>query len=1015
MSIRVWALGVVACASACMAGSATVSNAAASPMLGFESSKVLASNADSSPDTLAGSHPYALTVSFGLNTTTNPEGRLLSQGGDLRDLLIELPAGLVLDPLALPRCGLSEFSDVNPSTDEDACPNASAVGVLALESVAPSTLSERKTSLYPIYDLTPAPGSPALFGIEVAGVSVYLTPSIRSGSDYGTTLAITGIPQSFHALGSSVTLWGVPAEATHDEQRGDCIQSHATCHAGVSAQSLLTLPEQCMVTPNALLRADSWQEPGQFSAFASDPIADSSPTLTDCQALSFKPSFNASIESSTADSPTGLKLQVQMPAGEDPLAPDEANIGEASVTLAPGMTLNLARFGSLTGCPLDGAEGINLGSDEPSGCPQASKIGNAQIKTPILAKELEGGVYLAQQGNLAGGGSNPFKSLIAIYIVAEGSGVVVKLPAEVSANPQTGQLTVSVGPDPVTGQALVPQLPIEDVAIELPSGNEGLLVTPATCGSAPIGASLTPSSGSTTSVLTDETQISEGCAKAFSPSLSGGTLSKQANGYSTLTTTIALQAGEQELKSVSLTMPPGLLVKLTGVALCGEPYASLGTCPPESLIGEASSTVGAGPDPLAIDGGKVYLTGSYAGGPFGLSLVMPALAGPFNLGPEGRPVVIRAAIHVSQYTGQITISTDPEGAYSIPSILEGILPKIRSLDITINRPQFVVNPTKCAAQSIVGAITSAQRSSANVSTPFEAVNCGSLPFNPKLTVSTSGHPSRRNGIDFNVKIVDTPGQSNAELVKAELPKQLVSRLTTLQKACPVATFEANPASCPEGSIVGTARFISPILPVPLAGPAYFVGHGGAKFPELVTVLQGYGITIDLYGETFISRANITSSTFPRLPDVTVSSFELHLPAGKDSALAGVGQLCDSDIRMPTMFVAEDGAVLKEDPKVAVGGCPPTIKVIRHRVRHAMVSVVVSVPSAGTLTASGRGLTRAGETVKKATTITLRLATTKSTRRSLARHHKRGLKIAVKLSFLPNHGSGLSTHLTVFVH
>jgi hypothetical protein len=1015
MSIRPWIVGVLTCLLVSVASSTAADSAAANPALEFESSSVVARNADASPDLLAGSHPYALTTTFKLDATTNSEGRLLPEGGDLKDLLAELPPGLVINPLAVPRCDAEEFATVNSATNEDGCPNASAIGVVAVESVVPSTLSEREVSDYPIYDLTPPQDSPALFGFRIAGTPVYLAPSVRTGSDYGLTVAMKGIPQDVHVLGSTVTFWGVPAEPAHDEERGDCIQSRGTCQAGVSPKPLLALPTQCLTPPTALLHADSWQEPGQFSASASDPITGGTMPLTACEALDFSPFFHAQTESSTTDTPAGLKLHLQLPQDEDPTGLAEADLENAIVTLPAGMTFNLSRANNLIGCPLEGPEAINLGSGEPGKCPEASRIGNARIKTPMLTEELQGGVYIAQQGNLPGNGSNPFKSLIAVYVVAEAAGMVVKLPGEMTADPGTGQLTVHMGPDPVTGEAFIPQLPFEGIELEFSGGSVGDLITPATCASYTTNASLAPWSGAAPVALTDEFQMTQGCAKAFSPALSGDTVDKRANAFTTMTTTLIRQDGEQELKSMSLTTPPGLQATLKGVVLCPEPQASLGTCGAGSLIGEATSSVGAGANPLTIKGGRVYLTGPYGGGPFGLSLVIPAVAGPFNLGPEGRSLVIRATIRIDPITGQNTIVTDATGPYSIPSILEGILPQIKAVDITIDRPEFIFNPTKCAPQSITGVITSTQGATANVSTPFEATNCGALQFSPRLRASTVGRPSRANGIGFNVKLVQgVAGEANAQLIKVDLPKQLPSRLTTLQKACPAAVFGSNPASCTAGSIVGTASAVTPLLPVPMTGPAYFVGHGGAKFPELVIVLQGYGVTIDLYGETFISKAGITSSTFGQIPDAPVSSFELHLPAGRDSALTAHGDLCSSELRTPTRIVAQNGAVIKEDPKIMVSGCPPAIRVVRHGIHGGVVTIAVSVPSAGKLVARGKGLSPATRKAKKAGTVTVRLTPVGDRRHSLPNQHKRRLRVAVKLLFVPKHGAKLSGHVTVLL-
>ncbi len=1010
MRHRAWIVGATICVSMTAAAMVAADGANASPTLGFESSSVLAGNADTSPDLLSGSHPYALTTSFKLNTTTNTEGRLVSVGGDLADVVAELPAGLAFDSLAVSQCRAGEFATFNSGTGEDGCPNASAVGVVQVENVTPSTLAERKVSSFPIYDLTPPEGKPALFGFRVSGVAVYLTPSIRTGSDYGLTVAMTGIPQGAHVLGSTVTFWGVPSEAAHDGERGDCIESHGSCPAGIPSKPLVTLPTQCSTVPVSSLRADSWQEQGQFTATASDPLTGGA-SLGACQALDFLPTLQAQLESSATDTPTGLTVSLQMPQSEEPAMLGEAQLQEATVTLPAGMTFNLARAGSLLGCPLEGPEGVDLGSSEPGHCLSTAKIGGVKIKTPFLAEEMQGGIYLAQQGNIPGAGSNPFGSLLALYVVAESSGVVLKLPVEIIAIPQTGQLTLRIGPDPTTGQAFAPQLSFADIQLEFSGGTQAAIVTPPTCGNYTATSLLAPSNGAAPTTSTDELSISQGCTKAFNPSLAANTSDKQGNAFSPLTVTFARQDGEQELKSVSATLPEGMLAIVGEVEKCPEPQASLGTCGPASLIGHASATVGVGPEPLTLANGRLYFTGPYGGGPFGLSLVIPAVAGPFNLGPEGRPLVIRLAIHVNSRTGQITAATDAAGPYSIPGILEGILPELRSITVVGDRPGFFFNPTNCAPLSFGGAATSTLGATASMSTPYQSTNCAAIPFGPKLTASTSGSPSRKNGIGFNVKIVQGyEREANAQSVKVELPKQLPSRLTTLQKACPVQTFEANPATC-AGSIIGSASAVTSALPVPIAGPVYFVSHGGAKFPEVVMVLQGDGVTIDLFGETFISKAGITSSTFSDIPEAPVPSFELHLPAGPNSALSAKTDLCAETLRIPTTIVAYSGLIVKESPKISVGGCRPVIKVVTHRFYKHLVTVAVSVPSAGKLVASGKGIGRKAKTVSKGGMVTLKLALTKSERRLLA-HHGRRSKLTVKLAFVPSHGSRLTARTTV---
>ncbi len=330
-----------------------------------------------------------------------------------------------------------------------------------------------------------------------------------------------------------------------------------------------------------------------------------------------------------------------------------------------------------------------------------------------------------------------------------------------------------------------------------------------------------------------------------------------------------------------------------------------------------------------MKGGKVYITGPYEGAPFGLSIVNPAKAGPFNLGV----VVVRAKIEVNPINAALTITSDDTGPYKIPTILDGIPLEIKHVNVTINRPGFTFNPTNCNPMSITGSLDSTEGATSNLNVPYQVTNCATLAFKPGFKVSTSGKTSRANGASLNVDLTYPKApfgsQANIKSVKVNLPKQLPSRLTTLQKACTSTQFETNPGGCPTASIVGHATAITPLIPVPLTGPAYFVSYGGAKFPELVVVLQGYGVTLDLHGETYISKAGITSSTFHTIPDAPVGSFELTLPQGPDSALAANGNLCNTKLVMPTAFTAQNGDEIHRNTPITTTGCPKKTKKAKH--------------------------------------------------------------------------------------
>jgi hypothetical protein len=410
----------------------------------------------------------------------------------------------------------------------------------------------------------------------------------------------------------------------------------------------------------------------------------------------------------------------------------------------------------------------------------------------------------------------------------------------------------------------------------------------------------------------------------FTPELRSGTRNINSGSFSDLSTTISREDGQQQLSSLVVHFPEGISGLLSGVTPCGEAQANAGTCGPESAIGETVTSVGFGSDPYNVEGGHVYLTGPYRGAPFGLAIVNPAKAGPFEL-EEGRPVVVRAKIEVNPETTALTITTDPPGSpHAIPTILDGIPLQVKRVYVDINRPGFTFNPTNCTPKVITGTIASTEGATYPVNVPFQVTNCGSLKFEPTLTASTAGGTSKADGASLIAKVeepLNPAGQADVARVKVELPKILPSRLTTLQKACTSAQFEANPAGCPSASKIGFAIVHTKLLPVPLEGPAIFVSHGGEAFPSLEFVLQGDNLTIRLVGATNISHAGITSTTFKALPDQPFDSFEITLPEGPYSALAATGSLCTNKLELPIEFIAQNGAALYQKTPITVTGCP----------------------------------------------------------------------------------------------
>ncbi len=900
-------------------------------------------------DSQAGSHPFQVTGTLTLEQTAAGEPAQLP-----KDLIGELPPGLIGNPTVFTKCTIAEFFN-------QTCVPQSVLGVAMITIKEPTVFTGGDhigTFTLPIVNLEPSGGEAARFGFLLPGIApIFLDATIRTGGDYGVTLGSTDISQIAGFLGFHLTFWGVPGDARHQLSRGGGALEES------EAPPFLAMPTSCTTPLKTSIVGDSWAEPTPSHEYQGEPIA----PLDGCNRLLFSPEVKVTPDGTAASSPSGLNVDVHVPQTSILSAKGlaESAVKNVTVALPEGVMINPSGGDGLAACSegLVGFTGFN--EYEPGSktatftgklpepvepglnfCASASKIATVDIASPLLpaTQHLKGSVYLATQNE------NPFGSLIAMYIVAEDhvSRTLVKLPGETRLT-GSGQI--------ITTFKNTPELAFEDAELHFFGGERAPLSTPAHCGSYTTNALFTPwaaepsdeaqvdvSSSSTFNITSGPNgSACPGATLPFAPSFTGGTTNINAGAFSALVTTIGREDGNQNLQSVQLHMPLGLSGILTGVKLCGEQQANEGACGPESEIGETTVSAGVGSDPVTVKGGKVYITGEYAGAPFGLSIVNPVKAGPFDLehdtsNPSSQPhcdcVVVRAKIEVNPYTAQLTVTTDPTGPHSVPHIIDGIPAQIKHVNVTINRPNFIFNPTNCAPASITGTITSAEGASEPLNEPFQATNCKDLKFAPKFTVATSGKTSKANGASLTVKLAyPAPFTSYANIakVKVDLPKQLPSRLTTLQKACLAAVFEANPTNCPAASIVGHAKAITPLLPVPLEGNAYFVSHGNEAFPSLTMVLKGYGVTIDLVGSTFIKKG-ITSSTFKAVPDQPVTSFELTLPEGKYSALAANANLCKSKLNMPTAFTAQNSTEIHETTKIAVTGCPKAKKAAKKKAK-----------------------------------------------------------------------------------
>jgi uncharacterized repeat protein (TIGR01451 family) len=913
--------------------------------------------------TQAGGHPWGFTfkgefanelVELNDKSAVNPDPTR-----DPKDVVVNLPPGLLGDPMATPRCSLTFVT-----TSSGQCPADTQIGYYTIREEGDKEL------LAPVVNVTPEAGQSGEFALEntVKIDTPLLTAHlVHTAQGYSFTTDSNNIP-ALGIVSFEITIWGVPADPSHDAMRGLICRRPASDNAlgckeggkeaaGVAPMPFLTMPTDCSAGPETtVMRADSWQEPGSVREGTYSGYTDATSVLpgsTGCDLLRFDPAIEVHPNTIAPDEPVELGVGVKVPLSETPESDATPQLRNTTLTLPEGMSISPGIVDGIQACNEFGPEGINITGPEseevslsgelqlaPGHCPDASTVGTAEAITPFLPIPIKGHVYLARPS--CGGAAQPACTeedardgkLYRLYLELGGTGelaqtgVHFKVPLETHVNTATGQLTTTtVG---------TPQAPFSELRIHLNGGPRAPIDNPSTCGPALTTADFTPWSapgvtpeGQQMPGTPDATPSSffnvQGCTSpsVLHPGFTAGTVLSQAGAYTPFTLNITREDRQQFVKGIQVHTPPGLLGMLSSVPLCGEPQADAGTCPETSKIGTTRVASGAGSHPFEIEG-NVYLTGPYQGAPFGLSVVTHVVAGPFNLGI----VVVRAKINVDPTTSVLTVTTDESGPYALPQIFFGVPLRLKRITVDIDRPDFMFNPTNCSQQKITALVSGSEGAVSEVSSPFAVGGCKSLAFTPTFKVSTSAKTSRANGASLDTKLTYPSGSvgkdANIARVKVDLPKQLPSRLSTLQKACTAAAFEANPAGCPKASIVGIVRVSTPLLPVQLSGPVYFVSHGGEAFPSLVVVLQGDGVSVDVTGTTFINgKTDITSTTFKTVPDVPFSSFELYLPEGKYSALAANGNLCKekSKLKMPTEFVAQNGAVIKQSTSITVTGCP----------------------------------------------------------------------------------------------
>lgn len=876
-------------------------------------------NLDSSgePETRAGAHPYELIVKIVAPTTevetSESEGGKISPTGTIKNLLNELPPGLIGNPTAVPTCTTRD-------AEERKCSGNSQVGLIAVR-YGERTDEIAEAAASPLYNAIPPQGKAARFtGFVNASTNAFVDSSVRTGDDYGVTSGGFNISGRTNVYGVTVRLWGVPADSTHDAKRtcplpgGGIITG---CASTAEKLPFLRNPTSCAGPLTVRARLDAYQSPEEY-----DEAQALLPAITGCSQLDFEPTIEVSPTSEVADSPTGLHVDLRVPQNEDPEGLATPDLRDAVVKLPPGLTLNPSSANGLEACtPAQFGLTTPVGvapihtTAAPAECPDAAKVGTVEVDTPLLDHPLSGGVYVAEPYQ------NPFGSLLAIYIAVDDpiSGVVIKLAGHVEIGPD-GQLTTTFAENP--------QLPFESFKLDFFGGDLAALKTPAVCGSYETSATLTPWSAPESGPpvnLADTRSISQSAdggscptsaaSQPNAPRFEAGSESPLASAFTPFVVRLSRADGSQQFSSLTVTPPPGLLGRLAGIPYCPETAlaaaaAKSGTeerespsCPSASEVGSVVVGAGAGSRPYYVTG-KAYLAGPYKGAPLSLAVVTPAVAGPYDLGD----VVVRAALEVNPETAQITVKSDP-----IPTELKGIPLDVRSIAVKMDRSGFTLNPTNCESMAVGGSLTTVQGATAPLANRFQVDGCKGLGFKPRLSLRFGG-PTKRSG-NPSVKAVLRPraGDANVSRTAVLLPQTIQVDNASIQNPCTRVQFAAD--ACPKGSIFGRAKAYSPLLDQPLEGPVYFRSNGGERLlPDLVADLRGQ-IDIVLVGQISTVHKHIRT-LFATVPDAPVSRFELKIFGGKHGWLENNDSLCRHPQRAVVKMRGQNGRSVSSNPTLS---------------------------------------------------------------------------------------------------
>jgi hypothetical protein len=885
----------------------------------------------------AGSHPFAMTTSFSVNTV--PYNEQPYPDGQIKDIEVLQMPGFVGDQTAVSQCATADFLTLveTAAGPSPSCADSTAIGFVKVNA---ATFEGPNSLRVPLYNLVPPPGKAAKIGFNAQKVPVTIDVGTSPNPPYNLLASSRYISQVLEVLGVEVTLWGVPADPRHDAERGHCLDSGKACAAGTNPKPFLTLPRACQGPLATEWEADSWQSPGNWLtgfALSHDDAEPPNPQgMVACEKLGFSPEIDASPTAKAASSPTGLDFSLDV-EDEGLKNPEEgasaaSDIRKTVVTLPEGMSANPSIAEGLNVCTEAQLAKENAFSEAGEGCPGASKIGTVEVQSPLVDEPLSGALYIAKPYE------NPFESLLAMYLVIRNRnlGVFVAQPLKVEPDPVTGQLT--------TVADELPQLPFSHFRLHFREGARSPLTTPQACGSYAVNAMLYPWSGGPPVPSTKTFEIVSGPNGApcplgglppFKPGLSAGTLNNRAGSFSDFNLRLSRSDSEQEITHFSIKLPPGITGKLAGVPYCpdaaieaakartgphgGQEELDSPSCPAASQIGTTLAGAGVGPS-LTYAPGKVYLAGPYHGSNLSMVAITAGVVGPFDIGT----VVVQEGFKIDPETAEVFI--DSTGSDPIPHIIRGIPVHLRDIRAYVDRPEFTLNPTDCTrtstASTVLGSgldfVSEADDNPITVTSPFQAADCAALRFKPQLGLKLKGGTNRGAHPAFSAHLKMTGiGEAGIAYSQVTLPRSEFIENAHFKTICTRVQFKegaGNGANCPPGSIYGSAKASTPILGEPLTGPV-FLRSSEHQLPDLVIALHNSQVDFDLVGRVDSVKGGGLRNTFEAAPDAPVSSFDLYMQGGSKGLFVNSTNLCAKTYRAKSVFIGQNGKRFETKPKL----------------------------------------------------------------------------------------------------